>query len=269
MARRRESLFDTLLVLPWWVALALGGIGYVAIAFIPQVIRVDGILSQAARSLHTVAAIWLLLCLAAGAGSAVRCFFIARKFDRQRGLEDIRTLSWRQFESLVGEGFRRRGYRVLENARDGADGGIDLVLRNGADSFLVQCKQWKTSKVGVRPIRELLGVITARGAAGGFFVTSGTYTEAARHFAKQTSIELIDGPALEEIVLDARRPEPFLDPTQGRRQTAVHSVDETEAPLCPRCRGAMVLRTALRGPKAGRDFWGCLQFPLCRGTSDQ
>jgi restriction system protein len=266
MARRRESLFDTLLVLPWWLALVLGGAGYAAIAFIPQLILVDGILSQAAQSFHTVAAIWLLICLAAGAGSAIRSFFIARKFDRQRGLEDIRSLSWRQFESLVGEGFRRRGYRVLENARDGADGGIDLVLRKDADTFLVQCKQWKTSKVGVRPIRELLGVIAARDAAGGFFVTSGTYTEEARSFAAQTSIELIDGPALEQIVLDARRPEPFLDPTEGRRRTAMHSINEADAPSCPQCRGAMVRRTALRGPHAGRDFWGCLQFPICRGT---
>jgi hypothetical protein len=30
------------------------------------------------------------------------------KFDRQRGIDDIRALSW-HFESLVGEQFRRRG----------------------------------------------------------------------------------------------------------------------------------------------------------------
>jgi restriction system protein len=268
MARRRDSLFDTLLVLPWWVALALGGIGYAAIALAPRLILVDGLLAQAAQSFHTVAAVWLLLCLAAGAGNAIRSFFIARQFDRQRGLEDIRSLTWRQFESLVGDGFRRRGYRVLENTRDGADGGIDLVLRKDADTFLVHCKQWKASKVGVRPIRELLGVMTARDAAGGFFVTSGTFTEEARNFARETSIQLIDGPALEQIVLDARRPEPFLDPTEGRRKTILHAIDD-QAPSCPQCRGAMVRRTAMRGPNAGRDFWGCLQSPICRGTIDQ
>ena len=263
--RRRESVFDLLLVLPWWVALMLGGVGYLAIAFIPQLVLTDGLLEPTAKAFRPVATLWLILCLFAGAGSRLRAFFIARRFDRQRGLDDIRAMSWRQFESVVGEGFRRRGFQVLENARDGADGGIDLVLYKDGEKFFVQCKQWKSSKVGVRPVRELFGVITARDAAGGFFVTSGDYTEEAKAFARETSIDLIDGPALEQIVLDARRPAPFLDPTERRRHTVFNAAPE---PLCPKCKGAMVRRTAARGAKAGQDFWGCLQFPVCRGTLD-
>jgi hypothetical protein len=34
MARRRESVFNTLLVLPWWVAVAVGLFGYSAITFL-------------------------------------------------------------------------------------------------------------------------------------------------------------------------------------------------------------------------------------------
>jgi restriction system protein len=197
--------------------------------------------------------------------SWIRSLLVARSFDQQSDLENVRSLTWRQFESVVGEGFRRRGYGVIENARDGADGGIDLTLYKNGACFLVQCKQWKRSTVGVKPVRELLGVVSARDAAGGFFVTSGSYTDEARAFAKNTSIELLDGPALAELVLDARRPEPFLDPTEGRRRT---SADPIAEPTCPKCHGAMVRRTAARGANAGREFWGCLQFPLCRGTVD-
>ena len=36
-------------------------------------------------------------------------------------------------------------------------------------------------------------------------------------------------------------------------------------PDCPRCGRPMVLRTARRGENAGRAFWGCPEFPRCRG----
>ncbi len=37
-------------------------------------------------------------------------------------------------------------------------------------------------------------------------------------------------------------------------------------PLCPNCDRPMVRRVARKGPNAGRAFWGCKQFPGCRGT---
>ena len=36
-------------------------------------------------------------------------------------------------------------------------------------------------------------------------------------------------------------------------------------PECPECGRAMVNRTARRGPNAGRDFWGCMSYPRCKG----
>ena len=33
---------------------------------------------------------------------------------------------------------------------------------------------------------------------------------------------------------------------------------------CPRCGSALVLRTARKGPQAGKQFWGCSNFPQCR-----
>lgn len=46
-------------------------------------------------------------------------------------------MSWREFEMLVGEGFRLQGFRVVETGGGGADGGVDLVLsrpgQNGSE----------------------------------------------------------------------------------------------------------------------------------------
>jgi restriction system protein len=266
MARRRGSLFDALRVLPWWVGIGVGALGYVAVVFLLPLILRAPLLAPAAKVLRPFGLLVFGICAIAAAASALRSFLISRKFDRQGGLDDIRALSWRQFESIVGEAFRRRGYSVIENAVDGADGGIDLALRKDGQRFVVQCKQWKQWKVGVKPVRELAGVMTATGAEGGFFVASGRYTEEARRFARNVGIELIDGEALIDMVQSAQGRQPHLDPTiSGIRATTTWS-NGTDVPTCPTCGSEMVGRTAKRGANAGSQFWGCSQYPRCRGT---
>ncbi len=44
------------------------------------------------------------------------------------------------------------------------------------------------------------------------------------------------------------------------------SVAIVDAPQCPTCNKVMVTRTAKRGSAAGRNFWGCSEYPRCRGT---
>lgn len=39
----------------------------------------------------------------------------------------------------------------------------------------------------------------------------------------------------------------------------------SEAPHCPKCGSPMVLRTAKMGTNAGEKFWGCSNYPKCRG----
>lgn len=39
-------------------------------------------------------------------------------------------------------------------------------------------------------------------------------------------------------------------------------------PLCPRCSATMVLKVAYRGTPKERLFWGCSNFPFCRGGRD-
>lgn len=39
-----------------------------------------------------------------------------------------------------------------------------------------------------------------------------------------------------------------------------------EDPVCPGCKGRMVLRIAQGGPNPGSKFWGCANYPKCRVT---
>lgn len=146
---------------------------------------------------------------------------------------------------------------MTETGQGGADGGVDLTLHKGSELFLVQCKQWRACKVSVNIVRELYGVMAAKGAAGGFVITSGRFTEEAKAFASGRNIELIDGQRLEQMVASVQ------NPTQSRETAGAVA---SSAPACPKCNSPMVKRTAKQGPNAGGQFWGCSRYPDCKGT---
>ncbi len=191
-----------------------------------------------------------------------------RLLDRQQGWETIRALTWQQFEQLVAEAYRRRGYRVELVDRPAGDDGVDVVLRDDRGHWLVQCKHYKARRVGVRPVRELLGVVASEGAVGGIVVTAGSFTPDAQAFARDNAIELVDGPQLADLVQEARESaeEPATAPVEPTPAPAASADDAATAPVCPACGSPMVRRTARRGDHAGSAFWGCSTFPKCRGT---
>ena len=44
--------------------------------------------------------------------------------------------------------------------------------------------------------------------------------------------------------------------------------EAADAPKCPVCGSPMRLRTAKSGANAGSRFWGCTQYPACRGVRE-
>jgi len=168
--------------------------------------------------------------------------------------DKLDTLTWRQFEDLVHEYFLRNGFSVVET-EDGPDGGIDLKLSSNGRAATVQCKHWRKKKVDVRIVREQLGVMTASGAGECYVVTSGDFTQEARSFARGQPITLIDGEELRGLLGIFA-----WDHVEERPARPVREAG------CPFCGSTMVMRTARRGRHAGDAFWGCSQFPRCRGT---
>lgn len=146
------------------------------------------------------------------------------------GPASIQAMSWQQFGLLVGEVFRRRGYRVEERGGRGPDGGVDLIARRGGETALVQCKHWRSKQVGVGVVRELLGSMTALGATGGSVATSGRFTAEEHRFAADQGIELIDGEALRSL---ARRA--ITSGREQRRRLCSSLRCSTMLLLTPRC----------------------------------
>ena len=182
MARSKSSIIENLILCPWWISLALAMFSYGA--------------------LHAPLISLCLLCLATL--SALRTSVNSRMLQQQAGLDSLCRLSWKQFEDLVGQAYRRQGYVVKEMLGGGTDEGVDLILTRNGETTLVQCKRWRGLPVPVGIAQQLYGVLMDRKAAAAKLVATSQFTPEAIGFAKGRPIELIDAEALLELLTHVR-----------------------------------------------------------------
>jgi|tagenome__1003787_1003787.scaffolds.fasta_scaffold20429259_1 restriction system protein len=158
----------------------------------------------AARKQGFAAAFMKLLAVLPWSRRARRRARLAQALGERDDARSIHAMDREEFGQLVREGFRLQGFDIREEGRGTAAAGMDLVLSRGKDTFLVQCEHWRASKVGVEVVRDMHGAMATHGAAGGFVVTSGQFTEAARDFAEGRSVRLVDGGRLRGLLQQAR-----------------------------------------------------------------
>ena len=283
MARKRktsplEDMLDLVSLLPWWAGVAIAAIGYVVLHRMAAPVQITAVQPGQVSNLITrtfiaglATAGQYIVPLVGLIGAAMSYF---RRKQRAALVTDVAQaqsanaldgMSWREFEMLVGEAYRLQGYRVTENGGGGADEGIDLVLSKDSEKFFVQCKQWKAYKVGVDVVRQLYGVMAAKGATGGFVVTSGRFTEDAKAFSEGRNIQLVDGSRLFAVIKQAKQSLGATAQQPIGKQQMINGNNTIES-SCPQCGSGMVKRTARKGGNAGGEFWGCSKFPICRGV---
>ncbi|NJL31091.1 MAG: restriction endonuclease [Phycisphaerales bacterium] len=203
---KSSSLFNAclelLLITPRWVGPVLAVFLWALVRYgVPRLIPAA---SEGEIDLQLISApivqifTWILpgMVLAAWVVAEIRKFTDRRRLDGIKQLADLRNLSWAEFEHLIGEAFRRKGYLAEVTGSASGDGGIDIELHGHGETVLVQCKHWKKQKVGVEVIRAHLGVVVSEKADKGMVITSGQFTQEALKFARQNpQLELIDGKA--------------------------------------------------------------------------
>lgn len=170
-------------------------------------------------------------------------------------LDLLRSLEWKRFEMLCAEYFTVLGKRV-DTIPHGADGGLDArVYNKNSDvmEFAIQCKAWD-SMVGIKPVRELFGVMAHESAGKGIFMTTSKFSSDAKQFAEEhkDKLFLIDGEKLLSMLL-------ILPEEKRRELLALSTEGDYTTPSCPSCGIKMVRRTGNNS-----EFWGCRNFPKCR-----
>ena len=258
MARRNESIPDLLAEAPWWVSVIISAGAFLTLRYIVPGLYGENFMAKfLARVVYSLAP-WISLFLLLPVPFSLYNAWHKRKLlDSQKFLDSIRSLGWKEFEELVGEAYRRQGYTVRENTGPGPDGGIDLVLKKDGKTYLVQCKQWRSWKIGVKVVREMYGIMTAKRASGAIIITSGIFTQEAKSFAAGKPFDLIEGKQLADLVASVQKTLAIPSPPPEARPATHH--------VCPKCGAEMVLKTARRGRFAEQKFWSCSKYPACKG----
>jgi restriction system protein len=143
---------------------------------------------------------WLVLSLLLAAAAVWTLSLRRRAFDERaaaaRARRGLAEMSWREVERVIGDYVRGRDFAVAETERAEPDGAADLLLTRLNEYYLVRSRHWRATTVGAEAVREFQRVMAARHAAGGFIVTSGSFSPEARELARERKIELIDGEQL-------------------------------------------------------------------------
>jgi restriction system protein len=167
----KNSLFAILLRSKWWVSVLLGG----GIFLLVRIWFHPGVALFAAAPFL-------------GIGVYAAWKQLKRPSEKRiaRTLERARALPLEGFCAALEEGFRREGY---EAERD--RGGADLALKHRGMLALVACKRWKAKHTGIEPLREFDAATRERGATIRMYVAVGEVTDAARAFAHEKQIRLL------------------------------------------------------------------------------
>ena len=104
----------------------------------------------------------------------------------------ILTLSTYGFEMYCRDILEREGYTATVTKATG-DEGIDVELRaKDGQIGVAQCKQLLNARIGRPVLQQLYGEMINRRATFGFLMTTGTFTDEARKWARTKTITLVD-----------------------------------------------------------------------------
>ncbi len=174
----------------------------------------------------------------------------------------LQTVEWHRFEQICVNYFKLLKYKADLTGFHG-DNGIDFIIYRKDNPHqklaIGQCKAWK-NKVGVAPIRELLGTIISEKVAYGFFMTTHDFTQDAKEFAQKNGIKLISGIALLEQIEKL----PFED---NQYLLDIATKGDFQTPTFSNCGIKMVRKQGKN--QDNKPFWGCRNFPKCRFTMKQ
>jgi len=173
----KKHLLHQLAALPWPVSVAFALFAFSVVRWLlPALAESNVVLRSLAAALHDRAWWFAVPFLVVAVIAALRSAHRRDLLSGPVGLDTLKTMSWQNFERLVGEAYRRQGYAVEEAGGSAPDGGVDLMIFRRGRKTVVQRKRWKSHQVGVTLIREFFGVTVSEKAERGIFVTTGTYT---------------------------------------------------------------------------------------------
>ena len=115
------------------------------------------------------------------------------------------------FEELVAKLLLSMGYGgsekdILQNRGKSGDEGIDGIIKQdvlGLDKIYIQAKRWN-GNVSRPEVQKFVGAVHGQNANRGVFITTSTFTNEAKEYAKNinSNLILIDGKMLTKLMIE-------------------------------------------------------------------
>ena len=174
-----NSLFAILLRSPWWGSLSIAFV----LAFFGQ------FLSKENFALFIVPAMIPFVGISLWVGW--KQWQLPSSAQVEATLVAVAAMPWRDFSEVMSQAYLREGYEVKP-----VSGAADFVVEKAGRKSLISCKRWKAASHGLEPLRELKAMRQAEVANEAVYVTLGEIQQAAREFAEEHGIVLLQGEAL-------------------------------------------------------------------------
>jgi restriction system protein len=175
-----KSLFAILLRSPWWVSFFIAAVIVLAVrtGFPPEYFFFGAMSCFPFVVIGCITA-WRQLRAPSPARMAAT-------------LEAVSAMSWRDFAAAVEAAYCRDGYTVTRLPGPAAD----FAMRKAGRTTLVSCKRWKAASMGIEALRELDAAQRERDASVSQIITLGDASDAARRFAAERGIKIMQADAL-------------------------------------------------------------------------
>lgn len=135
------------------------------------------------------------------------------------------SLSGHRFEEEMTKVFTANGYKATKT-KGSNDGGIDIILYEGKNLTLVQCKAYK-KQLSPATARELFGVMTSRQVKQGMIICLGGFSKETIKFAYGKNIELLD---INDIIRLSNKASNKIDIQMVKKEDSIES-SEKDVPL--------------------------------------
>jgi len=122
---------------------------------------------------------------------------LSRNHDNKISVDEIEHLDGFAFEQLIGDLFRKAGYKVKVTKKSG-DQGADIIVEKDGVSTAIQTKKYSGS-VGNKAVQEIVAAMKFYDCDKAMVITTGDFTKGAFELASRNGVQLIDRKALNAL----------------------------------------------------------------------
>lgn len=122
---------------------------------------------------------------------------LSRNHDNKISVDEIEHLDGFAFEQLIGDLFRKAGYKVKVTKKTG-DQGADIIVEKDGVSTAIQTKKY-SGGVGNKAVQEIVAAMKFYDCDKAMVITTGDFTKGAYELASRNGVQLIDREALNDL----------------------------------------------------------------------